>query len=102
MFVLRFLKSHLFPDYNYTKYHYYVSLTLIGFSLILQVIVAIALIFKSRMDIEEQAKYDYDNLEYSIIVGVCLITIANVVLSAFAPVVPGMLPEALPAAKPTS
>lgn len=73
-------------DSTVRSYYYYVSLTLIGSSLVLQVLVAIALVFKSRYNMENAEDYESaDRINNFILIGILLITITNVVSSAFAP-----------------
>lgn len=73
-------------DSNVRNHYYYVSLSLISCSLVMQVLVAIALVFKSRYNIDNADDYnDADRLNNFILIGILLITITNVVSSAFAP-----------------
>lgn len=73
-------------DSNVKNHYYYVSLSLIGTSLVLQVLVAIALVFKSRYNVDNEQEYiNADRINNFIMVGILLITISNVVSSAFAP-----------------
>lgn len=73
-------------DSTVRNHYYYVSLTLIGSSLVLQVLVAIALVFKSRYNMENAEDYESaDRINNFILIGILLITIVNVVSSAFAP-----------------
>lgn len=73
-------------DSSVRNHYYYVSLTLIGSSLVLQVLVAIALVFKSRYNMENAEDYESaDKINNFILIGILLITITNVVSSAFAP-----------------
>jgi Ninjurin len=73
-------------DSNQRNHYFYVSLTLISISLVLQVLVAIALVFKSRYNIENELEYaNADKINNFIMIGILLITIANVISSAFAP-----------------
>jgi len=73
-------------DINVRNHYYYVSLSLISTSLILQVLVAIALIFKSRYNVDQAEGYENaDRVNNFILIGILLITISNVVSSAFAP-----------------
>lgn len=73
-------------DSNVRNHYYYVSLSLISCSLVMQVLVAIALVFKSRFNIDNAEEYsDADRINNFILIGILLITITNVVSSAFAP-----------------
>lgn len=73
-------------DSNVRNHYFYVSLTLISLSLVLQVLVAIALVFKSRYNIDNMQEYENaDKLNNFIMIGILLITISNVISSAFAP-----------------
>lgn len=73
-------------DSNDRNHYFYVSLTLISSSLVLQVLVAIALVFKSRYNLENEIEYaNADRINNFIMIGILLITIANVISSAFAP-----------------
>lgn len=73
-------------DSNTRNHYFYVSLTLISLSLVLQVLVAIALVFKSRYNIDNMQEYENaDRLNNFIMIGILLITISNVISSAFAP-----------------
>ena len=73
-------------DTNVRNHYFYVSLSLISTSLVLQVLVAIALVFKSRYNIDQAEEYqDADRVNNFILIGILLITISNVVSSAFAP-----------------
>lgn len=66
--------------------YYYVSLSLISVSLVLQIIVAIALVFKSRYNIDNEPDFTKaDHIDNCIIIGILLITAVNVMSSAFAP-----------------
>lgn len=73
-------------DSSLRNHYFYVSLTLISISLVLQVLVAIALIFKSRYNIDNEQEYaNADRINNFIMIGILLITIANVISSAFSP-----------------
>lgn len=73
-------------DSNVRNHYYYVSLSLISCSLVMQVLVAIALVFKSRYNIDDAQDYNSaDRINNFILIGILLITITNVVSSAFAP-----------------
>lgn len=73
-------------DSNERNHYFYVSLTLISSSLVLQVLVAIALVFKSRYNIDNIQDYENaDRINNFIMIGILMITITNVVSSAFAP-----------------
>lgn len=73
-------------DSNQRNHYFYVSLTLISISLVLQVLVAMALVFKSRYNIDNADEMDSaDRINNFIMIGILLITISNVVSSAFAP-----------------
>lgn len=73
-------------DSNERNHYYYVSLTLISSSLVLQVLVAIALVFKSRYNVDNAEDYENaDRINNFIMIGILMITITNVVSSAFAP-----------------
>lgn len=66
--------------------YYYTSVSLISSSMILQVLVAVALVFKVRYNIDVDEDYEHaDKINNAIMIGIILITIANVVSSAFAP-----------------
>lgn len=70
---------------DHTNY-FYISIALIVISLVFQVLVAFALIFKARYNVENEAEYSNANrINNFIMVGILLITIANVLSSAFAP-----------------
>lgn len=82
----RFEESRNSPDFTTVKYHYIVSIVLISISLLLQIFVAIALVFKSRYNIDNELEYvNANRIDNCIILGILLITIANVISSAFAP-----------------
>lgn len=71
-------------DYKERNHYYYVSLTLISLSLVLQVLVAIALVFKSRYNIDNEEEYvNADRINNFTTMGILLITIINVFTSAF-------------------
>lgn len=73
-------------DYQHRNHYYYVSLSLISVSLVLQILVAIALVFKSRYNIDEIKDYENANrINDFIMIGILVITIVNVITSAFAP-----------------
>lgn len=73
-------------DTNVRNHYFYVSLSLISTSLVLQILVAIALVFKSRYNIDHLEGYENaDRVNNFILIGILLITISNVVSSAFAP-----------------
>lgn len=73
-------------DSDTRNHYFYVSLSLISTSLVLQVLVAIALVFKSRYNIDKAEDYaNADRINNFILIGILLITISNVVSSAFAP-----------------
>lgn len=73
-------------DSNIRNHYFYVSLSLISTSLVLQVLVAIALVFKSKYNIDKPEDYaNADRINNFILIGILLITISNVVSSAFAP-----------------
>ena len=73
-------------DTNTRNHYYYVSLSLISTSLVLQVLVAIALVFKSRYNIDNAQDYAHaDRINNFIMIGILIITISNVISSAFAP-----------------
>lgn len=79
---LRYILDNQDSTYRYR----YVSLSLISCSLILQIIVAIVLAFKSRFNIENEEDYaEANRVDNFVVVGILLITMANVVSSAFAP-----------------
>jgi Ninjurin len=71
-------------EYKERNHYYYVSLTLISLSLVLQVLVAIALVFKSRYNIDNEQEYlNADRINNFITMGILFITIINVFTSAF-------------------
>jgi membrane protein insertase Oxa1/YidC/SpoIIIJ len=71
-------------DYKERNHYYYISLCLISTSLVLQILVAIALVFKSRYNIENEKEYaNADRINNVITMGILLITIINVFTSAF-------------------
>lgn len=91
-------------DFQERNRYFYVSVSLISSSLVLQVLVAIGLVFKSRYDIEDVEEYrtaekinnfliigkelfkrnNYEIIKIQIsILGILLITIINVFTSAF-------------------
>jgi hypothetical protein len=71
-------------DYKERNHYYYISLSLISSSLVLQVIVAIALVFKSRYNIDNEAEYlNANRINDLITMGILFITIINVFTSAF-------------------
>lgn len=71
-------------EYKERNHYYYVSVSLISSSLVLQVLVAIALVFKSRYNIDVDVEYrDADRLNNFITMAILLITIINVFTSAF-------------------
>lgn len=73
-------------DSNQRNHYFYVSMSLIGSSLVLQILVAIALVFKSRYNIDKAQDYENaDRINNFILIGILLITIFNVISSAFAP-----------------
>lgn len=70
-------------DSNNHNHYFYVSLTVIGLSLVLQIFVAIALVFKMSGKSTEKESTSSVVLNYSIMIGVVLITISNVISTAF-------------------
>jgi len=71
-------------DFYGRNRYFYVSVTLISSSLVLQVLVAIALVFKSRYNVDNVEEYESaDKLNNFIVMGILLITIINVFTSAF-------------------
>ncbi|XP_014243692.1 ninjurin-2-like [Cimex lectularius] len=63
---------------------YYVTLTLIVLSIVLQVIVGLFLIFKGRYDLKGEEKLRQANIVNNyVVVGVFLITIINVFIASF-------------------
>lgn len=71
-------------EYKERNHYYYVSLTLISLSLVLQVLVACALVFKSRYNIDNEQEYiNADRINNFITMGILFITIINVFTSAF-------------------
>lgn len=71
-------------DYKERNHYYYVSLTCISISLVLQIIVAMALVFKSRYNIDIEQEYaNADKINNFITMGILFITIINVFTSAF-------------------
>lgn len=71
-------------EYKERNHYYYVSLTLISLSLVLQVLVAVALVFKSRYNIDNEQEYiNADRINNFITMGILFITIINVFTSAF-------------------
>ncbi|KAG5678189.1 hypothetical protein PVAND_007882 [Polypedilum vanderplanki] len=71
-------------DYKERNHYYYISLSLISTSLVLQILVAIALVFKSRYNIENEKEYENaDRINNFITMGILMITIINVFTSAF-------------------
>lgn len=76
-------------EYKERNHYYYVSLTLISLSLVLQVLVAVALVFKSRYNIDNEQEYiNADRINNFITMGILFITIINVFTSAF-----GVMPQ---------
>lgn len=70
---------------EHTSY-FYISIALIAISLVFQVLVAFALVFKARYNLENKEDYRSANrLNNFITIGILLITITNVLSSAFAP-----------------
>lgn len=70
---------------DHTSY-FYISISLIAISLVFQVLVAFALVFKARYNVEKDVDYQIANrINNFILVGILVITIANVLSSAFAP-----------------
>lgn len=77
---LRYILDTPKADYHYT------SLTLISISLALQIIVAIVLVFKSKYDIDEEQGFTRaDKIDNVLIIAILIITVVNVMSSAFAP-----------------
>ncbi|XP_070497635.1 ninjurin-A-like [Chironomus tepperi] len=71
-------------DYKERNHYYYISLSCISLSLVLQVLVAIALVFKSRYNIDNEQEYaNADRINNFITMGILFITIINVFTSAF-------------------
>ena len=71
-------------DYKERNHYYYISLSCISSSLVLQVLVAIALVFKSRYNIDNEQEYaNADRINNFITMGILFITIINVFTSAF-------------------
>jgi len=71
-------------DYKERNHYYYISLSCISSSLVLQVLVAIALVFKSRYNIDNEEEYaNADRINNFITMGILFITIINVFTSAF-------------------
>lgn len=71
-------------EYKDRNHYYYISLSLISSSLVLQILVAIALVFKSRYNIENEKEYqNADRINNFITMGILFITIINVFTSAF-------------------
>jgi hypothetical protein len=71
-------------EYKERNHYYYVSLTLISLSLVLQILVACALVFKSRYNIDNEEEYiNADRINNFITMGILFITIINVFTSAF-------------------
>lgn len=65
---------------------YYASVILISMSLILQILVAIALLYKASYNMECPKEYAIaERINNFTMIGILLITIANVVSSAFMP-----------------
>lgn len=76
---------HILDSLEHNRY-YYASLSIVSSSLVLQVLVALALVVKSRYDTnaaEDKAMTDRINNFTNI--GILLITICNVVIPAFTP-----------------
>ena len=73
-------------DMEVHDHFYFTSLSLISSSLVLQVLVAIALMLKSKYRTKEPKEFiAADRIRSFIIIGILLITIMNVVLAAFMP-----------------
>jgi Ninjurin len=71
-------------DYKERNLYYYMSLSLISSSLVLQILVAFALVFKSRYNIDNEEEYaNADKINNFITLGILLITMINVFTSAF-------------------
>ncbi|KAG8281875.1 ninjurin-A-like isoform X2 [Homalodisca vitripennis] len=71
-------------EYSTTTKTYYLVLFLITASLILQIVVGISLIFKGRCDLGGDSKLEQANrINNWVLVGVFLITIINVFITAF-------------------
>lgn len=67
-------------------HYYYISMTLISISIVLQILVAIALMFKASYNMDLPGEYaSADRINNFTMVGILLITIANVISSAFMP-----------------
>lgn len=76
-------------EYKERNHYYYVSLSLISTSLVLQILVAIALVFKSRYNLDKEEEYiNADRINNFITMGILFITIINVFISAF-----GVMPQ---------
>ena len=88
-------------EYQRSSPTFFVILSLIIVSLMLQIAVGASLIFKGRFDIKGQSKSRAaQKINNYVVVGVFLITIVNVFIAAFSITVPVALPQA--AAGPNS
>ncbi|XP_068242859.1 ninjurin-2-like [Palaemon carinicauda] len=77
--------------------NYYVSMTLISLSILMQLVIGIALIFMGRYDVShDRQAVKADRLNNWIVLGVFIITIINVFISSFAiePMSPALLRSA--------
>lgn len=81
-------------EYGQKETSYYISIVLISLSIILQILIGIMLIFIGRQNVREDAQAQKaDKVNNWVMLGVFLITIINVFISAFAvePLDPGHL-----------
>ncbi|CAK9829128.1 NijA [Anthophora retusa] len=82
-------------EYQRESSTFYVIMSLIIVSLLLQVAVGASLIFKGRFDIKGQSKSkEARRINNYVVIGVFLITIINVFIAAFSISVPTTLPRA--------
>ncbi|KAJ8922453.1 hypothetical protein NQ315_004400 [Exocentrus adspersus] len=71
-------------EFNRASSTFYVIVTLIVFSLLLQVAVGVALIFKGRLDIKGRSKDpDAKRINNYVVVAIFLVTIVNVFIASF-------------------
>ncbi|XP_049819074.1 ninjurin-B-like [Aethina tumida] len=71
-------------EFNKNSSTYYLNLTLIVISLLLQVAVGVSLIFKGRMDLRGESKHqNAKRINNYVVVGVFLVTIINVFIASF-------------------
>ncbi|XP_076241540.1 ninjurin-A [Calliopsis andreniformis] len=80
-------------EYQRNSPTFFVTLSLIIVSLLLQIAVGISLVFKGRFDIKGQSKsVQARKINNYVVVGVFLITIINVFIAAFSITVPSAQP----------